>query len=67
MSEEEEFIRHNIFREELYTFAHLPKKEFQTIFDEFKNRRSDLLIDKKPVYLDISGYQLRKYIKERRL
>lgn len=33
---EEEFIRHNIFREELYDYAYLPKESFDKIIEQFK-------------------------------
>jgi len=67
VKEEEEFVKHNVFREELYVNAHLPAEEFQEKIDDFKKEYPHLLSDKKPIHLDISGYQLRKYIKERRL
>ncbi len=66
LKEEEEFIRHNIFREELYVNAHLPKEEFQKIFEQFKKDYKHLLSGKKPQSLGITGYQLRKHIKEKR-
>lgn len=59
-------VRHEIFREELYTYAHLPNEEFQVILEEFKKRRPELVPDTKPIYLDISGYKLRKHIKDKR-
>ena len=61
--EQEDFIRHNIFREELYVHAILPKKEFQVKLEEFKKEYAHLLSNKKPVPLDLSGYQLRKYVR----
>ena len=36
-------FRHKEFVEELYRFAHLPKKEFEIILAEFKKRRRDLI------------------------
>ena len=66
LKDEEEFIRHNIFREELYVNAYLPAKEFQEILEQFKKDYKHLLSGKKPMPLDISGYQLRKYIREKR-
>lgn len=63
MSDDE--VRHEIFREELYVFAHLPNKEFQIKLEEFKKKHPELLTGKKPMPLDISGYQLRKHIRNR--
>lgn len=65
-TKEEEFIRHNIFREELYVHAHLPRAEFQEIFEQFKIDYKHLLSNKKPKPLAISKYQLRKAIRDKR-
>ena len=66
LKEEEEFIRHNIFREELYVYAHLPKEEFTKIIEKFKEDYKHLLSDKKPRPLAMSKYELRKHIREKR-
>ena len=63
LSEQEEFIRHNVFREELYVYAHLPNKEFQEKVDAFKIDYAHLLSDKKKRPLDVSWYQFRKHVK----
>ena len=59
---EEEFIRHNCFREELYVYAHLPQKEFKIILDEFKKRMPHFVSSEKKRPLDISWNQFRKQV-----
>ena len=62
-TEEEEFIRHNIFREELYVYANLPRAEFQEKIEAFKKDYEHLLSNKKKHPLDITWNQFRKFIK----
>ena len=62
-AEEEEFIRHNVFREELYVYAHLPRAEFQEKIEAFKKDYEHLLSNKKKHPLDITWSQFRKQIK----
>ena len=66
LSEEEEFIRHNIFREELYVYAHLPNKAFGEKIEQFKIDYKHLLSNEKPKPLPINRYQLKKAIRDRR-
>ena len=62
-TEEEEFIRHNIFREELYVYAHLTNAEFQEKIEQFKKDYSHLIKDQKNRPMDVSWFQFRKHIK----
>lgn len=39
--------RHQVFVEELYPLARLPRKEFQEKLEEFKEKNFDLLITSK--------------------
>ena len=66
LKEEEEYIRHNIFREELYVNASKSREEFQKIVEQFKIDYKHLLSDEKPKPLAVSKSQLRKYIKDKR-
>lgn len=62
-TEQEEYIKHECFREELYVYAHLPKAEFQVIIDEFKERMPHYISSKKKRPMDVSWSQFRKTIK----
>ncbi len=65
LTEQEEFIRHNCFREELYVYAYLPAEEFQEKVEQFKIDYKHLLSDEKPKPLAISKYQLKKAIRDK--
>lgn len=54
--------KHQIFKEKLYKFAYLPKLEFDAKIEVFKAENPDLIAEK--VRIDISKYQLMKFIKE---
>ena len=62
-TKEEEKERHEIFREELYPFAHLPKEQFKLILDDFKKRFPFLIEGQKPRPMDVSWHQFRKTIR----
>lgn len=63
LTEQEEFIRHNIFREELYVHAHLTNEEFQEKVETFKVEYAHLLTDAKKLPIGVTWYQFRKHLK----
>ena len=44
---DDEFVRHNIFREELYSYAYLPIEKFNAIVEQFKIDYKHLLSGEK--------------------
>lgn len=62
-TENEEYIKHECFRENLYVYAHLPKAEFNKILEQFKSDYPHFVSNKKKLPLAISWSQFRKHIK----